>query len=150
MNEDVLVRIGGDVEQPLEFSHADFSAFAEEQQVRDVSRLDSRRQGDGVTLNSVIERVRPKTSATHLTLRSSLDGFAASIPLDAVRDRGILIYQIENRPLQQVDGGPIRFLISDSAACRTAELDDCANVKSVDQIELSAGKGPDTRGTPAS
>ena len=103
MNEDVLVRIGGDVEQPLEFSHADFAAFAEEQQVRDVSRLDSRRQGDGVTLTSVIERVRPKTSATHLTLRSSLDGFAASIPLDAVRDRGILIYQVGNRPLQQVE-----------------------------------------------
>jgi DMSO/TMAO reductase YedYZ molybdopterin-dependent catalytic subunit len=145
MNDEVLVRIGGQVEQPLELSQADFAAFAEEEQVRDVSRLDSRRKGDGVTLASVLERVRPNSSATHLTLLSSLDGFSASIPLDAVRERGVLVYQIENRPLESGEGGPIRFLISNSATCRTDELDDCANVKNVDRVELSAGKGPDTR-----
>ncbi len=145
MNDDVLVRVGGEVEQPLELSQADFASFAEEEQVRDVSRLDSRRKGDGVTLDSVLDRVRPRSSATHLTLCSSLDGFAASVPLNAVRDRGVLVYQIDNRPLKSDEGGPIRFLISNSAACRTDELDDCANVKFVDRIELTAGKGPDTR-----
>jgi len=145
MNDKVLVRVGGQVERPLELSHTDFAAFAEAEQVRDVSRLDSRRKGDGVTLASVLERVRPRASATHLTLRSSLDGFSASVPLDAVRDRGVLVYQIENRPLKTEEGGPIRFLISNSAACRTDELDDCANVKFIDHVELSEGKGPDTR-----
>ena len=69
MNDKVLVRVGGQVERPLELSHTDFVAFAEVEQVRDVSRLDSRRKGDGVTLASVLERVRPRASATHLTLR---------------------------------------------------------------------------------
>ncbi len=119
MNDEVLVRVGGQVEQPLELSQADFAAFADEAQVRDVSRIDSRRKGDGVTLESVLERVRPRPSATHLTLHASLDGFSASVPLDAVRDRGVLVYQIENRPLKAEEGGPIRFLISNSAACRT-------------------------------
>ena len=40
---------------------------------------------------------------------------------------------------------PIRFLIRDPAACRTDELDDCANVKFVDRIELTTSKGHDTR-----
>ena len=42
-------------------------------------------------------------------------------------------------------GGPIRFLIRDPAACHTGELDDCANVKFVDRIELTVAKGRDTR-----
>jgi DMSO/TMAO reductase YedYZ molybdopterin-dependent catalytic subunit len=145
MNTDVLFRVDGEVECPLTLSHTDLCAFADEEQVRDVSRLDSRRQGDGVTLTSVLSRVRPKPSATHLTLLSSRDGFAASVPLDAVRARGILIYQVEGRPLADDEGGPIRFLIPASAACRTDELDDCANVKFVDRIELTTGKGRDTR-----
>jgi hypothetical protein len=36
-------------------------------------------------------------------------------------------------------------MIRDPAACHTDELDDCANVKFVDRIELTAGKGRDTR-----
>lgn len=146
MNKDVCVRIGGEVEQPLELSHGDFAAFGEEAQVRDVSRLDARRQGDAVTLESLLQRVGPTESATHLTLKSSTDGFSASVPLEAVRGRGALIYQIESRPLTQSEGGPIRFFISDSAACRTGELDDCANVKFIDEISLTSGKGTDTRG----
>jgi DMSO/TMAO reductase YedYZ molybdopterin-dependent catalytic subunit len=145
MPEDILVRIVGEVDQPLELSHAQLSSIAEPDQVRDVSRLDSRRQGDGVTLSSVLAMAQPRAAATHLTLLSSQDEFAASIPLEAVRDRGVLIYQIENRPLTLQEGGPIRFLITDSAACNTDELDDCANVKFVDRIELSTGKGHDTR-----
>lgn len=142
---DVLIRVSGDVKCPLALSHADLAAFADDEQVRDVSRLDPRRQGDGVTLMSVLSRVRPQPSATHLTLLSSRDGFAASVSLDAVSARGVLIYQIEGRPLADDEGGPIRFLISESAACRTDELDDCANVKFVDRIELTSGKGRDTR-----
>ncbi|MBT6157793.1 MAG: molybdopterin-dependent oxidoreductase [Planctomycetaceae bacterium] len=145
MSDSVLVRVEGQVEQPLELSQADFSAFAEEEQVRDVSQIDARRKGDGVTLESVLQRVRPRSSATHLTMSSSLDGFSASVPLDAVRERGVLVYQIENRALKAEEGGPIRFIISNSAACRTDDLDDCANVKNVDRVELSEGKGPDTR-----
>ena len=42
-------------------------------------------------------------------------------------------------------GGPFRFLIRDPAACHTDELDDCANVKFLNRIELSVRRGRDTR-----
>ena len=140
-----LLHIDGEVEQPLELTFADLAAFSEEEQIRDVSHLVPNRRGDAVPLKSIVDRVRPNPAATHLTIQSSGDGFAASVPLSDVLDRGILLYRMENRPLSTSEGGPIRFLIRDSAPCKTAELDACANVKSIDRIELTAGKGHDTR-----
>jgi hypothetical protein len=39
----------------------------------------------------------------------------------------------------------VRFLIPDYAACHTDEIDECANVKFVDRIELTTEKGFDNR-----
>jgi hypothetical protein len=41
--------------------------------------------------------------------------------------------------------GPVRFFIPDFAACHTHEIDECANVKFVDRLELTADKGFDNR-----
>lgn len=140
-----LLRIDGEVEQTVELTFQDLQAFRVEDQVRDVSRFHPTRSGDGVTLNSVLDRVGLKPSATYLTLHATADDFAASVPLDAVRDEGIVVYQLDEGPLPAAKGGPIRFLIRNAAACHTDELDDCANVKFVDRIELTDGRGRDTR-----
>lgn len=140
-----LLRIDGEVENPIELSYDDFRGFPEQDQVRDVSRFHPSRKGDGVTLNAVLERVAPKSAADYLTLYAMADDFAASIPLSAVRDEGIVVYELEGGPLPETKGGPFRFLIRNPAACHTDELDDCANVKFVDRIELTIGKGRDTR-----
>ena len=60
-------------------------------------------------------------------------------------DPASVIYELDGEPLPISAGGPIRFYIPDHAACHTAEVDECANVKFVDLIELSTGKGLDTR-----
>ena len=65
-------------------------------------------------------RVRPKPSARYLTLHASRDDFHASIPLEAVRERAILIYRLAGDPLPASAGGPVRFFIPDFAACHTA------------------------------
>ncbi len=78
-------------------------------------------------------------------MHASNDDFHASIPLDSVRERAILIYRVNGQPLPQSAGGPLRFYIPDFAACRTAEVDECANVKFVDRIELSFERGQDNR-----
>jgi DMSO/TMAO reductase YedYZ molybdopterin-dependent catalytic subunit len=98
-----------------------------------------------VTLESVLRRAGPTAAANYLTLHASADNFHASVPLAAVRGEGIVVYRLDGSPLPVRNGGPIRFLIKDPAACHTDELDDCANVKFVDRIELTAGKGLDTR-----
>lgn len=140
-----VLTVDGDVEQPLALTFDDFAAFPAAEQVPDVSRYHPTRKGDGVTLEAVLKRARPRGTATYLTLHATADNFHASIPLAAVRGEGIVVYRLDGAPLPVKSGGPIRFLIKDPAACHTDELDDCANVKFVDRIELTAGKGLDTR-----
>jgi DMSO/TMAO reductase YedYZ molybdopterin-dependent catalytic subunit len=140
-----VLRVDGEVEQPVAFSFDDLRAFSEAEQIRDVSRFHPKRPGDGVALTALLSRVRPKASATYLTLHATRDNFAASVPLQAILDEGVLVYQLDGSPLPEAKGGPFRFLINNPAACHTDELDDCANVKFVDRIELTSSKGRDTR-----
>ncbi len=145
MSSRPTLRIDGEVAHPCQFSFDDLRTFAEADQVRDVSRFHPKRPGDGVTLRSLLDRVQPRESASYLTLYATQDNFAASIPLAAVVDEAVLVYQLDGAPYPEAKGGPFRFLIPNPAACHTDELDDCANVKFVDRIELTAGKGRDTR-----
>src|SRR5205823_2382400 len=103
------------------------------------------RSGDAVTLAGLLALAEAKPSAKYLTLHSSKDDFHASIPLDAVRPRAILIYRLAGQPLPEKSGGPLRFFVPDHTACHLDEIDECANVKFVDRIELSAVRGHDNR-----
>ncbi len=143
MNNEILLRVDGHVANPLELRFADLAGLR--QQIADVSRFHSRRQGDGVALEAILERAQPLAEADYLTLHAERDDFHVSVPLAAVRGEGIVVYHHRGTPLDADRGGPIRFLIRDPAACHTDELDDCANVKYVSRIELSTGKGRDTR-----
>jgi DMSO/TMAO reductase YedYZ molybdopterin-dependent catalytic subunit len=140
-----LLRIDGEVENPLSLSFVDLESLAAAFQVRDVGRIDPKRKGDAVTLVGLLERVRPKSTVKYLTLHSSTDDFHASVPLDAICQRAILIYRLDGQPLPASAGGPVRFFIPDFAACHTDEVDECANVKFVDRIELTANRGIDNR-----
>jgi DMSO/TMAO reductase YedYZ molybdopterin-dependent catalytic subunit len=145
MNPQLTLTIDGDVHSPATLSFDDLAALDPAQQIADVSRLDAKRKGDAVKLSALLARVKPKPSARYLTLHASKDDFHASIPLGAVRDRAVLIYRLDGRPLPESAGGPIRFFIPDFAACHTAEIDECANVKFVDRLEFSAQPGRDNR-----
>ena len=141
---DVLI-VDGAVDRPARWTYHDLTAFDEAEQVRDVSRFPSRKSGDGVTLEAILARVQPKPEADYLTLHASRDDFHVSVPLAPIRAEGVVVYRIEDGPLPRSQGGPVRFLIRDPSACHTSELDDCANVKFLDRIELSVHKGRDTR-----
>jgi len=93
----------------------------------------------------LMELVRAKSSAKYLGLHSTLDDFHASVPLEPVRDRGLFIYALDDQPLSVGAGGPVRFFIPDFAACHTDEIDECANVKFVDHVELTVERGFDNR-----
>jgi DMSO/TMAO reductase YedYZ molybdopterin-dependent catalytic subunit len=147
MNGDILLVVNGAVEQPLEMGFADLAALPTASQVADVSRFHPKRHGDGVCLEAILERARPRPEANYLTLHADRDDFHVSVPLEAVRAEGIVVYHRGGQPLGSEQGGPIRFLIRDPAACHTDELDDCANVKYLSRIELSIRRGRDTRPT---
>ena len=140
-----MLKVSGEVVRPRELQFADLAAIASEYQVPDVSRLVPGRKGDAVRFAGILELVEPRSSARYLGLHSSSDDFHASIPLAAVADKALVIYRLDGQPLPQKSGGPIRFFIPDFAACHTHEIDECANVKFVDRIELTAEKGFDNR-----
>lgn len=142
---DVLLTITGEVEIALALTSADLAAIAPEQQIADVSLLAPGRQGCAVKLAAVLALARPKDSAKYLGLHASADNFHASIPLAAVIERGLVIYRLNGQPLTGKSGGPVRFFIPDHATCQTDEVDECANVKFVDAIELTATRGFDNR-----
>lgn len=145
MSHRPVLRITGEVAAEVELTFEDLAAIPAEFQIEDVGRVDPKRKGSAVTLNGLLSLVGLKTAARYLGLHSQTDNFHASIPLAPVRDRGMLIYRMNGQPLEAKDGGPFRFYIPDFAACHTHEIDECANVKFVDQIELTAAMGQDNR-----
>ena len=145
MTDPVILRIDGAVEEPLNLTFDDLRGLPAADQVADVSRFQPSRKGDGVMLEALLRLCRPRSEANYLTLHAARDDFHVSIPLAATRGEGIVVYRLGGAPLGPAQGGPVRFLIRDPAACQTGELDDCANVKYLDRIELTARRGRDTR-----
>ena len=137
--------IDGLVDCRLELSLDDLAAIDARQQIADVGRFDPKRRGDAVRLAGLLALARPQPVVRWITLHAAADDFHASIPLDRVRDRAIVIYRVDGGPLPAAAGGPFRFFIPDHLACRAAEIDECANVKFVDRIELTADRGHDNR-----
>lgn len=138
----MTINVSGLVEHPLELNHADLAALPG--QVADVSALAPGREGAAVRFTSVLEAASVQAEAEFLTLEAE-GGFAASIPLAAVVEQALLLYALDGEPLPEEKGGPVRFLIPDPAACGTADVDQCANVKWLNAISLSAERGRDVR-----
>jgi DMSO/TMAO reductase YedYZ molybdopterin-dependent catalytic subunit len=143
--DNTQLHVVGAVASPRTFTFADLAALPA--QLPDVGALVPGRQGGAVRLRTLLDTVSPQSQATHLTLHATDTTFSASVPLDAVIDRAIIVYRLADAPLPASQGGPIRFLITDVEACGIAEVDACANVKYLGTIELTNGPGVDTRPT---
>lgn len=138
------LRVEGAVESPLELCFEDLAGLPG--QVADLARVVPGREGAAVRLESLLAAARPRSGATHATLESSDGAFTASVPLESVSD-AVVAYREGDAPLPEKRGGPFRFFIPDGGACATAEVDQCANVKFLARIFLTAGRGEDTRPT---
>lgn len=147
VDSDYVLTIAGAVANPLALDFAAFEAMPNEAKVTDVSRFRAGRSGDAVLLDAVLARAEPAPDANYATLHADRDDFHVSVPLADLRSEGLIVYRDASGPLSLDQGGPIRFLIRNPAACNTGELDECANVKYLSCIELTTRKGRDTRPT---
>jgi len=145
MSEHAVLKVEGLVERPLALTAADLAAIDPKQQIEDVSQIDPKRAGKAVRFDAILEMAGVSDAAKFLGLHASADDFHASVPLEPLRERGMIIYEKDGRPLTADEGGPIRFYIRDYAACHTEDIDECANVKYVDRLELTVKKGFDNR-----
>ena len=138
----ITMTVDGLVDNPGAYDAARLSALPG--QIPDVAALVADREGVAVPLAAVLDNAGASPSARFITINAEA-GYSASVPLAAVRDQAILIYKLGDGPLPRDKGGPVRFFIPDVAACQTDEVDQCANVKYVESIVLSAEQGADTR-----
>jgi DMSO/TMAO reductase YedYZ molybdopterin-dependent catalytic subunit len=145
MTNPTLLHLTGEVATPRALTFADLAAIDAKYQIPDVSSLAGGRKGTAVTLEGLLQVAGVKSTAKYLGLHAAADNFHASIPLDGVRAKAFLIYQLEGQPLSAKAGGPCRFFVPDHLACHSAEIDECANVKFVDTLEFTAAKGDDNR-----
>ena len=145
MSSSVLLQVDGDVTGKRAFTWEDLTAIDPQWQIPDVSQLGPTRSGGAVWMRGILEAVKVCPEAKYITLHSKRDNFHASLPIDAILDRGMFIYRQQNQPLAAAAGGPIRFFIRDHTDCHNGEIDECANVKYVDRVEFSKQKGFDNR-----
>lgn len=140
-----ILKITGQIVAPVELDFAALAAISAEYQINDVSRLVPSRKGDAITLRGLLAIAKPQSDVRYLTLHASADNFHASIPLEKIVEKAFLIYRLDGQPLTAKAGGPFRFFIPDHLACHAAEIDECANVKFVDHLELTVERGFDNR-----
>ncbi len=136
------LRIEQEGKSAQELDFQELSAL--EGQIDDVGALIPGRVGGAVTLQAILDRLQPDAGLDHVTVESTDGGFAASVPLEALR-HAVIAYRMGNEPLPRDRGGPLRFLIPDDEGCATGGADACANVKFVGTLRLTKGKGKDTR-----
>jgi DMSO/TMAO reductase YedYZ molybdopterin-dependent catalytic subunit len=137
--------IRGEVAKPRKLSVEELSDLPASEQVADARELGAKRPGQAVRLAAVLDLCEPSADAKYLGLHASADDFHASVPLAPLLARAIIIYSLDGQPLPTSAGGPFRLYIPNHTECHMSEIDECANVKFIDEIELTSAKGFDNR-----
>jgi len=136
-DEKRLLRVGGAVEKESEWDYQALSLLPKDDQIEDVGRLAEEMKGSGIRVQALIRESRPLASTDYVTFHSQDGIYAASIPLRVAMETGILVYRRDGAPLPLSEGGPVRLVFPQGK-------NDCCNVKSVNRIVLTVGKGIDT------
>ena len=133
-----IVRIDGDVVQSVSLDRQTLSQLPEEHRVEDVGSVASGMTGRAVTMKGLLEVPALGIQADHVTIHSQDGRYAATLTLEQARRHGLLLYEIDGKPIPTSNGGPFRFI-----APGLGDL--CAHVKGVGRIEVRVGTGKDTR-----
>jgi len=146
-DQPTLLIVDGAVAKPLRLSFDDLDGLPAADRVDDISRFHPGRRGSGVTLEAVLRLAQVTPEARFITLHADRDDFHVSVPLQAILAEAVVVFHLNGEPLDHKHGGPIRFIIRNPAACHSDDLDDCANVKYLSRMEVTTGRGRDTRPT---
>ena len=122
---DWRLKIHGHVETPVTLDWAAFMALPQFTDVSDFHCVTTWSQYDmeftGVSFFSIVERVRPKASATHVFFKS-YDGYSTNNPLDVLMDDDVMIaHSWRGKPLPVEHGGPARVIVPKKYAWKGAK-----------------------------
>ena len=124
--------------QRLVLTRAALRGLPPAQQVADVGLLVPGKQGRGVWLAALLERLGGDRAAKFLNLQSADPSFAVSLDVAELPRGALVVYELGGEALPDKLGGPFRLLVPGHA-------DDCVHVKSLARIELAPARGRDTR-----
>ena len=121
-----LLRVTGLVERPAQWRCEELAVLPG--QVADAA-------GEAVSAEAVLQASGPR--GRYVSVESEGAAYRASIPIEELSDKGVLVYGWESGGLPVEKGGPFRILIPGG---RTL----CWNVKGVAQLRVTAEPEPDS------
>jgi len=75
---------------------------------------------EGIQFKTIIDLVRPKPEAKHVTFECA-DGYTTSLSLDELSGSDVLlVYKLNGQPLEQGHGFPLRLIVPDKYAYKSA------------------------------
>ena len=145
-------RVDGEVERELDLSWAEFSALPREERMSDFhcvttwSKLDV--EWSGVLFLDIAALVQPKDSARFVIAEGS-DYYTTNLPLEDCMDEDVLLAdRLEGEPLPREHGGPVRLIVPQLYAWKSAKFLNRLTFTSVDRPGYWEQRGYHGRGDP--
>jgi len=137
-SDEPVVLVEGDLQEPLQFTRANFGKLADVYHIHDIGTIMPSMRGAGIKVKGVLEVLTLHAGVDHVTFYSQDGNYSACLTIEQARDFGILLYEQDGGSFPAERGGPFRLV--------TPGLGDlCANVKEVGRIVFSKGLAQDTR-----
>lgn len=116
--ENYSLKVDGLVEQPQTFSLADLLAMPSTRQIKDYHCVTGWEVPNvawtGVRLSDFLAQVKPHPSAKYVLLASADGSYTESLSMDQAHLPDVLLgYKLNDKPLSQEQGYPIRLVIPD-------------------------------------
>lgn len=126
MERTAVLRVTGLVEKPDEWGMDDLAGL---------SGQVTGAEGRGVSAGALLEASGPRGG--FVSVESCDGGYRASIPIEELSAKGVVVYGLGGESLPLEKGGPFRMLVSGG---RTL----CWNVKGVGEMRVTAQPEPDS------
>jgi DMSO/TMAO reductase YedYZ molybdopterin-dependent catalytic subunit len=122
--ENWTLTVDGKVEDPVRWTWQDFLLIPAIDSVSDFHCVEGwsvrNLKWHGVRFNTLVQIVKPKKDAKYVSFTCS-DGYTTSLALkDLLKDNVILAYKLNNEFLEVPLGGPLRLIVPDKYAYKSA------------------------------
>ncbi len=116
--------IDGEVNKPLELRWQDFIMLPVAESTSNFHCVEGwsvkNCRWEGVKFGTLAQTVEPKEDAKNVTFRCA-DGYTTSLSLeDLLQDNVLLAYRLNGKPLEVPFGGPLRLVVPDKYAYKSA------------------------------